>query len=101
MPNELMESFPLGQHEGRMEFKYQDHAYNALSNTKFFFEKNHDHYDMIAIVIPNEYLNELREITEISKNNVIFVIKDYLTNKFKEKVSTFLDIESALEYLYS
>ncbi|MHA1106789.1 MAG: tRNA guanosine(15) transglycosylase TgtA [Promethearchaeota archaeon] len=95
IPNELMESFPLGQHEGRMD---QDHAYNALRITKFFFEKNHDHYDKIAILIPNEYLNELNEKAEISKNNVIFNIKDYLTNKFKEKVSTFFDIESALEY---
>ncbi|MBY9017194.1 MAG: tRNA guanosine(15) transglycosylase TgtA [Candidatus Lokiarchaeota archaeon] len=98
IPNELMESFPLGQHEGRMEFKHQDHAYNALSNTKLFFEKNHDHYVKIAILLPNEYLNELNEKTDISKNNVIFIIKDYLTNKFKEKGSTFLDIESVLEY---
>ena len=98
IPNELMESFPLGQHEGSIEFKYQGHAHNALNNTKFFFEKNHDQYDKIAILIPNEYLNELNELTEISKNNVIFIIQNYLTDKFKEKVFTFLTIESALGY---
>jgi len=98
IPNELMESFPLGQHEGRMEFHHQDHAYNALYNTKFYFEKHHANYDKIAILIPNDYLNELNEITKISKNNVIFIIKDYLFNKFKEKVSSFPHIESALEY---
>jgi len=98
IPNELMESFPLGQHEGRMEIMDQGYASNALYNTKFFFEKNHSKYDKIAILIPDEYLNELNEPTKISKTNVIFSIKDYLTNNFKEKTSTFLNIESVLAY---
>jgi len=98
IPNELMESFPLGQHEGRMEIIDQGYISNALYNTKFFFEKNHSKYDKIAILIPDEYLNELNEPTKISKTNVIFSIKDYLTNNFKEKTSTFLNIESVLAY---
>ncbi|MHA1670901.1 MAG: tRNA guanosine(15) transglycosylase TgtA [Promethearchaeota archaeon] len=98
IPNELMESFPLGQHEGRMEIKHQDQANNALHNTKLFFKKNNHCYDKIAVLIPNEYQNEMNETTEISKNNVIFMIKEYLIKIFKEKVSTFLDIESILAY---
>ncbi len=98
IPYELMESFPFGQHEGRMEIMQNDQCNNALKNTKFFFEKNQAKYDKIAILIPNEYVNELNKKAEISKNNVIFMIEDYLMSKFKDKVSIFLNIESILAY---
>lgn len=96
IPIELAEIYPLGQHE-RLELEQlTDIAFEIIES---FFTKHLKQFELIGILLPKVFINQFNEETLFPTKSPIQDIKQYLTERYGNKIFINSDLKSILEYL--
>jgi len=98
LPLELIDSFPMGQHEAVLTSSTDDKLANeTLLKVEGFFNQNLKSYLKCGILIPKTIINYFNETIDFSKNNMIHNVASLIKSKFDIKTITSENIEQILK----
>jgi 7-cyano-7-deazaguanine tRNA-ribosyltransferase len=100
IPEELIDSYPLGQYETIIPSNRFDSIYNsALRTTKTFLTKYSNNYEKCYILIPETFINEFDEICQFPKTHPINRLTS-IFNKIKQlEFTVFNNIDELIKKL--
>ncbi|MFW9949822.1 MAG: hypothetical protein ACFFKA_06835, partial [Candidatus Thorarchaeota archaeon] len=100
IPEELIDSYPLGQYEVTIPLNPVASVYDiSFEVTKVFLDKFSARYKKIFILTPLTFFNEFNELSKISKNHPIYRLSNTLIEIYGNKVKTFNEIEDLINEL--
>lgn len=98
LPLELIDSFPMGQHEAITSSSKDDATVQeSLIKIEAFLNQNLKSYLKCGILIPKTITNYFNEIVDFSKNNLIYEVNSLIKSKFDIKTTTSDDLNYILK----
>jgi len=98
IPLELIETFPLGQHERSETFFTCNEESPPFKNCKIFFEKCARLYEKCALLIPPEIRNQFNEIIPFPKTHIIHSLKQLINHYTTIKVKCVSKFDEILKF---
>jgi 7-cyano-7-deazaguanine tRNA-ribosyltransferase len=100
IPYELIDSFPMGQYETSATSSINNIFYqNSIITSKKFFERFSNNYNKCAVLIPDAYFNQFKELIEFPNTHPIYGLINILNNIYGLKFSEFKDISEIIHFL--
>jgi 7-cyano-7-deazaguanine tRNA-ribosyltransferase len=99
IPYELIESFPMGQYETSDTFSVNDIFYqNSLINSEKYMEKFSNNYKKYALLIPDDFINQFKELIEFPNNHPIHDLSNILKKKYGKNFFKFKTINEITQF---
>lgn len=90
IPYELIDSFPMGQYETSATFIIKSDIYqNSLKNSENYIDKFFNYYQKCAFLIPDDFINQFKELEEFPKHHPIYDLFNLLNKKYGKYISKF------------
>ena len=102
IPEELIDSYPLGQYEtiSPLSSKFFFY-YSSLKMSKQFVIKYSSKFEKIYILTPVHYYNEFNELCSFPKNHPIFRLNSIISKIYASKVKKLNEINDLIKELNS
>lgn len=90
IPYELIDSFPMGQYETSATFIIKSDIYqNSLKNSENYIDKFFNYYQKCAFLIPDDFINQFKELEEFPKHHPLYDLFNLLNKKYGKYISKF------------
>jgi 7-cyano-7-deazaguanine tRNA-ribosyltransferase len=99
IPFELIDTFPMGQYETSILSSINNKIYRkSLLNSEKLLKRIASGYDKSALLIPENFVNQFKELEEFPKTHPIYDLKPILNEIFGSKFSEFKQISNILQF---
>lgn len=99
IPLELIDTFPMGQHESIPSMGLNDMIYqNTIQKSEIFLNSYYRSYKKCGVLIPENYVNQFNEIIEFPLESPIHGLHSILKSKFNENYSIFDNLDDLLQF---
>ena len=99
IPLELMDIYPLSQHESLIPTEDQVvFSTTAIQKGFSFIESNLHYYKKCGILIPEEYINQFGENVMFNSDNPIYELFSILKSKYNDKISKFKSLDNLIQF---
>jgi hypothetical protein len=99
IPYELIDSFPMGQHETSATSSINNIFYqNSIINSEKLLKRISSNYNKCALLIPDTYLNQFKELEKFPKTHPIYGLKNILAKIYGINFSEFNDISEIIQF---
>lgn len=99
IPYELIDSFPMGQYESSATSSINNIFYqHSIINSEKLLKRNSNNYNKCALLIPDTFLNQFKELEEFPNTHPIYGLKNILNKIYGINFSEFNDISEILHF---